>query len=68
MPIRVVASGAYLVQGFGHCGACHTPRAVTMQERALSDLDGSEFLAGGATVDSWIPSSLRGHPRTGIGS
>jgi alcohol dehydrogenase (quinone), cytochrome c subunit len=64
----VVARGAYLVQGLGHCSACHTPRAVTMQESALSDLDGSEFLAGGATVDNWIPSGLRGNPRTGIGS
>jgi mono/diheme cytochrome c family protein len=64
----VVARGAYLVQGLGHCGACHTPRAATMQERALSDLDGPAFLAGGATIDGWIPSSLRGNPRTGIGA
>ncbi|SEF04697.1 Cytochrome c, mono-and diheme variants [Burkholderia sp. WP9] len=64
----VIARGAYLVQGLGHCGACHTPRAATMQERALSDLDGPAFLAGGATIDGWIPSSLRGNPRTGIGA
>ncbi|MGN4120444.1 cytochrome c, partial [Burkholderia gladioli] len=44
----VLARGAYLVQGLGHCGACHTPRAPTMQERALGDADGSDFLAGGA--------------------
>jgi mono/diheme cytochrome c family protein len=64
----VVARGAYLVQGLGHCGACHTPRAVTMQERALRDADGSVFLAGGAAIDGWTPSSLRANPRTGIGS
>lgn len=64
----VVARGAYLVQGLGHCGACHTPRAVTMQEHALSDLDGTQFLAGGAPIDGWVPSSLRGNPRTGIGA
>ncbi|MCS4558985.1 cytochrome c, partial [Shewanella sp. C32] len=26
--------GAYLVEGLGHCGTCHTPRALTMQEKA----------------------------------
>jgi mono/diheme cytochrome c family protein len=30
----VVDRGAYLVEGLGHCGACHTPRALTMQEKA----------------------------------
>ncbi|MFM0591614.1 c-type cytochrome [Paraburkholderia dilworthii] len=64
----VIARGAYLVQGLGHCGACHTPRAVTMQERSLTDLDGSEFLAGGTAIDGWVPSSLRANPRTGIGA
>jgi mono/diheme cytochrome c family protein len=64
----VVARGAYLVQGLGHCGACHTPRAVTMQELALSDLDGPGYLAGGAPIDGWVPSNLRGNPRTGVGA
>nr|WKF61897.1 Gluconate 2-dehydrogenase cytochrome c subunit [Paraburkholderia busanensis] len=64
----VIARGAYLVQGLGHCGACHTPRAVTMQERSLTDLDGTGFLSGGAPIDGWVPSSLRGNPRTGIGA
>ena len=40
----VVARGAYLVQA-GHCGACHTPRAPTMQERGLTDADGPDFTA-----------------------
>ncbi|SDC57947.1 c-type cytochrome [Paraburkholderia lycopersici] len=64
----IVARGAYLVQGLGHCGACHTPRARTMQELALTDLEGDDFLSGGAPVDGWLPSSLRGNPRTGIGA
>lgn len=64
----VISRGAYLVQGLGHCGACHTPRARTMQELALTDLDGNDFLAGGAPVDGWVPTSLRGNPRTGIGT
>ena len=29
--------GAYLVQGLGHCGACHTPRGLALQEKALDD-------------------------------
>ncbi len=64
----VLARGAYLVQGLGHCGACHTPRAPTMQERALTDADGPAFLAGGAAIDGWVPASLRGEPRTGLGT
>jgi alcohol dehydrogenase (quinone), cytochrome c subunit len=67
-PDPVIARGAYLVQGLGHCGACHTPRAPTMQERALNDAGGPEFLAGGAAIDGWVPSSLRGEPRTGLGA
>ncbi|OJA79152.1 alcohol dehydrogenase [Burkholderia ubonensis] len=67
-PDPVVARGAYLVQGLGHCGACHTPRAPTMQERGLTDADGPDFLAGGAAIDGWVPTSLRGEPRTGLGT
>ena len=63
----IVARGAYLVQGLGHCGACHTPRARTMQELALTDLEGDDFLAGGGPIDGWVPSSLRGNARTGLG-
>ncbi|SDH26156.1 Cytochrome c, mono-and diheme variants [Paraburkholderia steynii] len=64
----VIAHGAYLVQGLGHCGACHTPRAKTMQELALTDLGGNDYLAGGGPIDGWVPSSLRGNPRTGLGT
>ncbi|OMG74787.1 cytochrome c [Burkholderia ubonensis] len=67
-PDPVLARGAYLVLGLGHCGACHTPRAPTMQERGLTDADGPDFLAGGAAIDGWVPTSLRGEPRTGLGT
>ncbi|MFC5430842.1 c-type cytochrome [Paraburkholderia denitrificans] len=67
-PDPQLARGAYLVQGLGHCGACHTPRAATMQERALSDADGLDYLAGGAPIDGWVPTSLRGETRTGLGT
>jgi len=53
--------GAYLVQGLGHCGACHTPRGIAFQEKAMSDAGsaGKHFLAG-ETVESWRALSLRG--------
>ncbi|RTF76568.1 cytochrome c [Serratia marcescens] len=52
--------GAYLVQGAGHCGSCHTPRGWAMQEKGL---DGKEpvFLSG-AELDGWYASNLRGLP------
>lgn len=52
--------GAYLVQGLGHCGACHTPRGIGFQEKAMSDAgsSGQHFLAG-ETVEAWRALSLR---------
>ena len=38
--------GAYLVQGLGHCGACHTPRNALGAEKK------SEYLAGGE-AEGW---------------
>lgn len=61
-----VARGAYLVQGLGHCGSCHTPRALTLQERAL-DESGAEYLAGGPVIDGWLAVNLRGNLADGLG-
>ncbi len=58
--------GAYLVQGPAHCGACHTPRAISLQEKALDD-SSPKYLAG-AEVDAWYAPSLRGNMRTGLGT
>ncbi len=58
--------GAYLVQGLGHCGACHTPRGLMLQEKALSERGGA-FLAG-AELDGWSATDLRGNVRTGLGT
>jgi nicotinate dehydrogenase subunit B len=53
-PMRPVATrsaqwnrGAYLVNGLGHCGACHTPRNALGAERS-----GAAFLSG-AMVEGW---------------
>jgi alcohol dehydrogenase (quinone), cytochrome c subunit len=47
-----IARGAYLVQGLGHCGSCHTPRALTMQEKGL-DESSAAYLTGSSTI--WVP-------------
>ncbi|KIG10724.1 cytochrome c [Caballeronia concitans] len=57
--------GAYLTQGLGHCGACHTPRGIAFQEKAL-DESGSAFLTGGV-LDNWFGSNLTGDHNTGLG-
>lgn len=57
--------GAYLVQGLGHCGACHTPRGLLMQEKGTEDGD-SAFLSG-APLDHWSASSLNGDINSGLG-
>jgi mono/diheme cytochrome c family protein len=57
--------GAYLVQGPGHCGACHTPRGAAFQEKALDE--GTISFLSGATLDGWTAPSLRGESSTGLG-
>lgn len=57
--------GAYLVQGAGHCGSCHTPRGFAMQEKALDETS-KDYLAG-ATLDGWYAPSLRNDPNSGLG-
>ncbi|WP_370521099.1 cytochrome c [Pantoea sp. BAV 3049] len=64
----VLARGQYLVEGLGHCGACHTPRSLTMQEKALNDSEGSDYLSGSSSpIDGWTASNLRGDNRDGLG-
>jgi alcohol dehydrogenase (quinone), cytochrome c subunit len=57
--------GAYLVQGLGHCGACHTPRGWAFQEKALDD--SSAAYLQGAELDAWFAPNLRSDVRTGLG-
>ncbi len=57
-PTEQVERGAYLVQGLGHCGSCHTPRGLMFQEKALSDSD-DDYLSGEALNNWWAP-NLRG--------
>ena len=52
--------GAYLVQGLGHCGSCHTPRGIAFQEKAMSDAGSSgKYYLAGETVEDWRAIGLR---------
>jgi mono/diheme cytochrome c family protein len=53
--------GAYLVEGLGHCGTCHTPKNITGGDRS------SEALQG-ALLQDWFAPDLTEDPRTGLGN
>ncbi|CAH2894612.1 MAG: Putative diheme cytochrome c-553 [uncultured Paraburkholderia sp.] len=57
--------GAYIVEGAGHCGSCHTPRGPAMNELSLDE--NSPAYLSGALLDGWYAPSLRGDPNTGLG-
>ena len=50
--------GAYLVQGLGHCGECHTPRSMLGGVKANSERKGDRYLAG-ALIEGWLAQPLR---------
>ncbi|WP_241578467.1 cytochrome c [Rosenbergiella nectarea] len=52
--------GAWLVEGPGHCGACHTPRGWMMQEKGLTAA--SKSYLSGAEIEGWYAPSLRQLP------
>jgi len=52
--------GAYLVNGLGHCGACHTPK------NALG-ADKSKQLFRGGDLETWVAPDLTGNARIGLG-
>jgi len=53
-----VNRGAYLVQGLGHCGSCHTPRGIGMQEKGYEQTS-ADFLTGGE-LNGWSVPPLKG--------
>ena len=53
--------GAYLVEGLGHCSACHSPR------NALGGIEKDKAFTG-ATVDGWFALNLTSELHTGLGS
>jgi len=57
--------GAYLIQGLGHCGACHTPRGWAWNEKANDGTN--ELFLSGALLDHWYASNLTQDPNEGLG-
>ncbi|MBI1202073.1 MAG: c-type cytochrome [Rhodopseudomonas sp.] len=53
--------GAYLVEGAGHCGACHTPKNFLGADKT------SQALAGGAIQD-WFAPKISGDLHDGTGA
>jgi len=66
--------GAYLVQGLGHCGACHTPRNALGAEEKRHDQGGGEvegwhgpaLNAASVTPVPWSAGQLYVYLRTGL--
>ncbi|MFE3839021.1 c-type cytochrome [Pseudogemmobacter sonorensis] len=54
----VISRGAYLVEGLAHCGACHTPRGLAYQEKALAEDPAGRFLSG-SVLEGWYAKNLR---------
>jgi mono/diheme cytochrome c family protein len=52
--------GAFLVQGPGHCGACHTPKSLLGGDKA------SEYLRG-SSLQGWFAPDITNDDRTGLG-
>ncbi len=52
--------GAYLVEGLGHCGACHTAKNFLGGDKA------SQAYQGGA-LQGWYAPNITGDKRTGLG-
>jgi mono/diheme cytochrome c family protein len=53
--------GAYLVNGLGHCGGCHTPKNALGADKSKLELHG-------ATLDNWVAPDLTDNDRTGLGA
>lgn len=49
--------GAYLVESFGHCGACHTPRDLMFRQSGINS-DSNKFLTG-EVIDGFYGPNLR---------
>lgn len=52
--------GAYLVQGLGHCGTCHTPKSLTGGDK------NDQFLSG-ANLQNWVAPNITADAHSGIG-
>ncbi|MDH2328203.1 cytochrome c [Cereibacter sp. SYSU M97828] len=58
---EVLKRGEYLVEGAGHCSACHTPRNALGAEIASQHLEGSR-------VGAWFAPEITGNAHLGLGA
>ena len=52
--------GAFLVEGPGHCGGCHTPKNALGADKRDKELHGGN-------LEHWVAPDLTGNERTGLG-
>jgi mono/diheme cytochrome c family protein len=52
--------GAYLVNGLGHCGGCHTPKNSFGADKSKQELHGGK-------LDNWVAPDLTSNTRIGLG-
>ena len=52
--------GAYLVEGLGHCGACHTPLNAFGANKPAQYLQGNR-------IDDWTAPNITNDPQAGLG-
>jgi mono/diheme cytochrome c family protein len=53
--------GAYLVNGLGHCGACHTPKNSFGADKSKEQFYGGK-------LDNWVAPDLTANGRSGLGT
>ncbi len=53
--------GAYLVEGPGHCGACHTPKNVLGGDKSGEEL-------GGGQIQNWFVPNITNDAHDGVGA
>jgi mono/diheme cytochrome c family protein len=53
--------GAYLVNGLGHCGGCHTPKNGLGADQSAHRFEGGK-------LDNWVAPDLTSNERTGLGA
>jgi mono/diheme cytochrome c family protein len=52
--------GAYIIEGPGHCGTCHTPKTLLGGDKA-------NFPLAGGTLQGWFAPNITTDPHKGIG-
>ncbi|MBS0334113.1 MAG: cytochrome c [Proteobacteria bacterium] len=54
-------AGQHIVDGLGHCGACHTPKTFLGGDKTDHALEGGQ-------LDHWAAPAINGDPRRGLGA